>query len=129
MNLTDSALRFVVVGVGSTLTHVLTAVALIEWFDLGHTAANGVAFCVATMLSYVANTRWSFGAQVGFATAWRFLLVAGGSGLLTVLIAWLVERAQGPYGLGIALVVTLVPSASFAGHRLFTYVRRSDGCA
>lgn len=125
MNLTRSAFRFVLIGAVSTLIHVLSAVIFIEWSDIGHTPANGLAFLVATLFSYAVNTCWSFEARVGVDTAWRFFLVSGCGGLLTLLIAWLVERAQGPYGLGIGMVVTLVPPATFAGHRLFTYRHRA----
>ena len=55
------------------------------------------------------------------ATAGRFALVAGTAGLMSMGIAWLVERAGGHYALGIALVVVFVPAFSFVGHRSFTY--------
>ncbi|WP_057265522.1 GtrA family protein [Acidovorax sp. Root219] len=116
-----SALGFALVGVLSTLTHVCVATLLIEWLGARAPLANGVAFVVATLLSYVANTRWSFGARLGMATAGRFALVAGTAGLMSMGIAWLVERAGGHYALGIALVVVFVPAFSFVGHRSFTY--------
>lgn len=121
MSLARSAVSFAAVGVLSTLTHVCVATLLIELLGARPPVANGVAFVVATLLSYVANTRWSFGARLGAATAWRFALVAGTAGLMSMGIAWLVERAGGHYALGIALVVVFVPAFSFIGHRTFTY--------
>lgn len=121
MTVARSAIGFAAVGVLTTLTHVCVATLLVELLGARPPVANGVAFVVATLLSYVANTRWSFKAQLGVATAWRFALVAGAAGFMGISIAWLVEQAGGHYGLGIALVVLVVPAFSFMGHRLFTY--------
>ena len=121
MSLSRSASRFVLTGGAATLTHLVVAVLVIEMMGLGQTIANGLAFCVATLLSYVLNTCWSFQARMGLETAWRFLAVSFGALLLTLSLAWLVERAHGHYLLGIAVVVLFVPPLSFAAHRLFTY--------
>jgi putative flippase GtrA len=124
MRLARPAVGFALVGVLSTLTHVCVAALLIERLGLRAPVANGVAFGVATLVSYVANTHWSFQARLGLATAWRFALVAGAAGLMGVAIAWWVEQAGGHYALGIALVVLVVPACSFMGHRFFTYFGR-----
>jgi putative flippase GtrA len=121
MTLQRSLIGFAVSGVIATLTHVITAIALIEGLGVGQTYANGMAFSLATLISYLGNTVWGFDSKIGRATAWRFLLVSVASGLLTVLIAWLVERSHEHYLVGIASVVLLVPPATFLAHRFFTY--------
>lgn len=124
MNTTRSLIGFGLVGVLSTLTHVCVATALIELLSARPPVANLVAFAVATVVSYTANTRFSFGQRLNVATAWRFGLVAGAGGVVSTCITWLVERAGGHYALGIALVVTVIPAFSYVGHRLFTYRQR-----
>jgi putative flippase GtrA len=116
-----SALGFAVVGVLSTLTHVCVATLCIELLGARPPVANVVAFAVATLFSYTANTLLSFGQQLNLATAWRFGLVASAGGVVSTLMTWLVERAGGHYALGIALVVTVIPAFSYMGHRFFTY--------
>lgn len=109
------------VGVLSTLTHVCVATLCIELLGTRPPVANVVAFAVATLFSYTANTLLSFGQQLNLATAWRFGLVASAGGVVSTLMTWLVERAGGHYALGIALVVTVIPAFSYLGHRFFTY--------
>lgn len=121
MSLARSAIGFAAVGVLSSITHVCMATLLIGQLGSRPPLANGVAFVVATLLSYVANTRLNFGARLSLATTGRFALVAGTAGLMSIAIAWLVERAGGHYALGIALVVVAVPPFSFFGHRTYTY--------
>lgn len=121
MSMTRALVGFALAGAAASLTHVVTAIALIESLGLHPAAANGLAFAVATAVSYIGNTRWSFQARFGLTTAWRFLLVCLASGLLTMLIAAAVQRVDGHYLLGIALVLLLVPPVSFMAHRHFTY--------
>lgn len=121
MRLAVSATRFGLVGAGVTLIHILVATSLIEGLHSSPEVANGVAFVLANLLSYVANTRWSFQSRLGLGTWRRFVIVSFAASVLTVAIAWGVHRAGGHYMWGIALVVTVVPILNFVAHRLFTY--------
>lgn len=121
MKVARSAWRFAVVGLAATATHVIVAAGLIEGGWLHAAAANGLAFVIANLVSYVANTRWSFAASVRLANWGRFVAVSVGAWLLTVAIAWSIETAGGHYLAGIALVVLVVPPLSFVAHRKFTY--------
>ena len=113
--------RFAAVGLLATITHILVAVVCVEQIGWGAVLSNGVAFLFATMESYFFNTSWSFGERVGLRTAWRYTIVATASGLLTLVIASIVDHARGHDLLGIALVVLLVPAMSYLAHRWFTY--------
>lgn len=121
MRVAASAWRFALVGLGVTVLHVGVAAGLIEGARLHPATANGVAFVVSNLASYVANTRWSFAAPMMLANWGRFLVVSGAAWLLTVAIAWAAEAAGGHYLVGIGLVVLVVPLLSFAAHRAFTY--------
>lgn len=121
MNTSRSLIGFALIGVLSTLTHVCVATFCIELLGARPPVANVVAFAVATMFSYTANTLLSFGQRLSAATAWRFGLVAGAGGVVSTCITWVVEQAGGHYAVGIALVVTVIPAFSYLGHRFFTY--------
>jgi len=121
MRIASSVLRFAMVGVATTLIHVTVAVGIIEGKQWHPSIANGVAFVVANLFSYAANTHWSFEAKMSMYSWYRFVTVSLVSGLLTVAISWLVAAAGGPYLLGILLVITVIPTLNYLGHRYFTY--------
>ncbi len=121
MRLTTSAGRFVLSGLMATSLHAAVAVALIEGVRLHPVAANGAAFLLANLLSFFTNTLWSFRAKPSLKIWMRFVAVSAAAWVLTMAIAWCVERAGGHYLLGIVAVVTCVPLLSFVAHRRFTY--------
>lgn len=121
MKLPASAWRFAVVGLLSTAVHVLVAGGLIGWIGLHPGAANAVAFIVANLASYGANSLWSFRTPLGPRRFGRFALVSVMAFGLTVAIASAVEAGGGHPALGIALVVLLVPGLSYAAHRAYTF--------
>ena len=121
MSLILSARRFVLTGALATLVHSAITVALVELSHLHPSAANGLAFLAANIMSYVINTRWSFQSHYSFATWLRFILVSFLAGSLTVVIAWFVDWTGGHYLVGLSIIVTVVPMISFLAHRFFTY--------
>jgi putative flippase GtrA len=121
MNLPASAIRFGLVGVAATLIHAMVATGLIVRWELHPGAANGAAFIVANLASYVANTCWSFGARIKLDNWGRFVVVSFAAWVLTMAIASAVAEAGGHYLAGIALVIALVPVLTFVAHKKFTY--------
>jgi putative flippase GtrA len=113
--------RFAVTGVGSTLVHTGVALLLINVMARTPPLANGVAFCVATIFSYVVNTRWSFSAPLEGQNFRRFITVAAVGFLLAVALAWVAEAVGWPPIAGIGLVVCVVPIVSFILHSVWTY--------
>lgn len=121
MNMDSSVPRFVVVGLAATFIHVSVAVAIIKAAHWHPGIANGIAFIVANLFSYAANTRWSFNAKMNMGSWHRFIFVSVIAWLLTVVISGLVAEAGGAYILGILLVVIFIPPLSYIAHRNFTY--------
>ena len=121
MSLTVSAGRFVLVGAAATLIHTLVATGLIVRWELHPGGANGAAFIVANLASYVANTCWSFGTQMKLGNWGRFALVSFAAWVLTMAIASCVAAVGWHYLVGIALVIALVPALTFVAHQKFTY--------
>ncbi len=115
------ALRFGVTGIGVTALHVIIAAGLIDAFDLPPPLANGIAFTVATLTSYLFNTFWSFSQKPARANVLRFSIVS----LLGLSIAMTVAAAAAAmsfsYWIGIAGVVMIVPLVTFLLHTFWTY--------
>lgn len=121
MGLAAEVPRFVLVGIGVTALHAAVAASLVMLAHLHPAVANGVAFVVATLASYASNTLWTFGRRLERRLLTRFVLVSIAGFVLTVSIAGAVDLLGYPFYAGIGAVVLLVPGASFAMHKLWTY--------
>ncbi|WP_339453416.1 GtrA family protein [Pseudomonas sp. EA_5y_Pfl2_R50] len=119
--LIQRGLRFAVTGLFVTALHALVAVLFINFIAAQPPLANGVAFAVATVVSYVINTTWSFSARLHGRTLLRFLLVSAGGFLLAVLVAWVAQIAGLHYLLGIVAVALTIPAFTFVLHNFWTY--------
>lgn len=121
MHLAVQVPRFALVGIGVTALHAMLATALIVLAALGPVAANGCAFVVATLVSYLANTFWTFERRPQPRSFARFVFVSLGGLVLTLALAGAADVLGYPFYVGLAAVVAVVPIASFAMHRLWTY--------
>ncbi len=115
------ARRFAVSGLVATGVHIAIAVTIIRLVLPWPMLANGVAFAVATVCSYLLNTLWSFSSRLHGKNLRRFLVVSMLGLILSVLISGWAEHVGLPYGLGIVCVVAVVPLVTFLLHRFWTY--------
>jgi putative flippase GtrA len=113
--------RFIVTGVLATAIHAVIAIVFMQLIAPAPMLANGCAFAVATMFSYLANTLWSFSSSIRTRTFLRFLVVSAGGCLLAMGVAGAADRAGWNYLVGILLVVCVVPPVTFVAHRQWTY--------
>jgi len=113
--------RFAVTGLFVTALHALVAIGFINFISPLLPLANGVAFAVATVVSYVINTTWSFSARLHGRTLLRFLLVSVGGFFLAMLVAWAAQMAGLHYLLGIVAVALTIPAFTFVLHNFWTY--------
>ena len=119
--LIQRGLRFAVTGVFVTALHALVAVLFIHFISAPPPLANGVAFAVATVVSYVINTTWSFSARLHGRTLVRFLLVSVCGFFLAMFVAWAAQMAGLHYLLGIGAVALTIPAFTFVLHNFWTY--------
>ncbi len=119
--LIQRGIRFAVTGVFVTALHALVAVMFINFVTPQPPLANGVAFAVATVVSYLINTIWSFSARLHGRTLLRFLLVSLGGFVLAMFVAWAAQMAGMHYLLGIGAVALTVPAFTFVLHNFWTY--------
>lgn len=115
------ARRFLIIGLGVTFLHVLVASILIETILPQPSAANGIAFVISTMASYICNTLWSFSRAPAIANLMRFLVVSLCGLFLAMSLAALVEYLGFSYWIGIASIVTTIPVLTFSLHTIWTY--------
>jgi putative flippase GtrA len=116
-----SLLRFSIVGLGMTALHVGVASLLITRAQWHPAAANSLAFVLANLCSFAANSLWSFNSRPQADNLMRFFAVSVLAWAVTTGLAAAVEGAGGPFWLGIALVVTVVPALSYLAHRHFSF--------
>ena len=114
-------LRFGITGVFITGLHVVIATVLIHFAQSDPSLANGVAFCCATIVSFLMHTLWSFSAQLQGHTLIKFNVVSIVGFLLSIGIPVAVQ-ALGFGGLISTLAVVLViPPVNFVLHNFWTY--------
>ncbi|WP_350598127.1 GtrA family protein [Pseudomonas sp. 65/3-MNA-CIBAN-0223] len=119
--LIKTALRFALTGLLVTALHAVVAVLFINFVMPLPPLANGVAFAVATVVSYLINTTWSFSARLRGRTLLRFMTVSGAGFLLAMLVAWAAQVAGLDYLLGIGAVAVTLPAFTFVLHIFWTY--------
>ncbi len=119
--LIQRGLRFALTGMFVTALHALVAVLFINFVSPQPPLANGVAFVVATVVSYVINTTWSFSARLHGKTLLRFLMVSAGGFVLAMFVAWAAQMAGLHYLLGIVAVALTIPAFTFVLHNFWTY--------
>ena len=117
----SSLFRYYIVGIVATLMHVIIVAVLIEKFDFKAGPANGIAFFLATIFSYIMNTYWSFQAKMSFFVLCKFWSVALIGCLFAIFISSAAESLSLHYLLGIAMVMSVVPVISYFLHRNWTY--------
>lgn len=114
-------LRFGVSGLIATGLHAVVAATLISRANASPLLANALAFSCATGVSYLMNTLWSFSTPLQLRNVWRFGVVSTMGLGLTALVSTSVQLVGGGSWSGIAAVVCVVPPATFAIHRAWTY--------
>jgi len=116
-------IRFFAVGGLAAVTYVAIMAIVVDGFGGRVLLGAFLAFVIATLVSFVGNALWSFGARLTSAKAAMFFAVNTIGLGLNMLIAWLLERAGVHYLLISLTVLIVVPLFNFAGHRLITFAR------
>ena len=122
-DLARQLIRFFMVGGLAAVTYVAVMAIVVDGFGGRVLLGAFLAFVLATLVSFVGNALWSFGARLTPAKAAMFFAVNTVGLGLNMLIAWLLERAGVHYLLISLTVLIVVPLFNFAGHRLITFAR------
>ena len=119
--------RFAVVGVIATATHATVFAVAIEALRIEAVAANALAFCVAVLVGYALNRRWTFAAHGGQgARLWRYVVGAlAGLAVNSAIMYAVVHVAKASPYLGLVLGIVTVPPLTFALNQLWVFRRRT----
>ena len=121
-------LRFGLVGIVATATHMAVSIALLKLAGFTPVLANLTAFCVAFFVSLVGQTLFTFRARLSLVVGVRFLLVALLSVTVSTLIVWMMTRISfvSPSIATLSGAFT-TPVVSYVLNSLWTYRRREVG--
>lgn len=123
------ALRFISVGGGATIVHVVAALFLNGVLAIAPLWANCFAFVLAWSVSYWGNWRWTFAAASAHRSAMpRFLALSvclfGINQAIvyvgTVVLGW-------PFWASMVLVLLIIPPLGFLAGRLWAFLPRRIG--
>jgi len=126
--LRHQAVRFAVVGVVATLTHLGILTAGVEWWGWSPLPASTLGFLAAVADSYWLNRVWTFDSnQPHRETLWRFFVVAlFGLGLNTGMMMLLVQYLHWWYLWGQLATLMVVPLSNYLLNRHWTFKQRKD---
>ena len=116
-------IRFFLVGLVAALAYVAVMALVVDGFRSRVLLGAFLAFVFATLVSFIGNALWSFGARPTASNALRFFAVNTVGLVLNMAIAWAMERAGAHYLLVSLVVLIVVPLFNFAGHRPITFAR------
>ena len=119
--LEPSLIKYYLIGGIAVVLHFLIVIFIVEQWVLHPSAANAIAFVMATIFSNIANTYWSFETKVSRTVLLRFWSVALLGLSLAVLISSIADYFDLHYLLGILLVVSVTPIVSYTLHKNWTY--------
>ena len=119
--LAPSLIKYYLIGGIAVVLHFLIVIFIVEQWLLHPSAANAIAFVLATIFSNIANTYWSFETKVSSTIFLRFWSVALLGLCLAVLISSTAEYFGLHYLVGILLVVSVTPIVSYTLHKNWTY--------
>ena len=118
-DLSVQLVKFGIVGVSATATHVVIALWLVEGAGIAPCWGNLAACSIALFVTYIGNHQWTFAVEGRHGhTLPRFLLVATlGLGLNQGTVVLVVDGLGWDYRIALALVVTAVPAITFTLNR------------
>jgi putative flippase GtrA len=113
--------RFAISGLFITGLHALVVWITVMHFNFSVPIANGLAFVVATLVSYAVNTIWSFSSKLNLENFNRFILVSILGLILTIGVASLFDHFEFHFAIGIVAVICTVTPVTFCVHNFWTY--------
>lgn len=115
--------RFGLVGIMATATHIITVLVLVEESKWGPLWANLFAFSLAILVSFRGHYHWTFKVSTPYTFAFPrfFTIVLLGLGLNQTIMFSVVSLLGLNYRLGLAAVIMVVPPISFMVTKLWAF--------
>jgi putative flippase GtrA len=115
--------KFSGIGLANTALHTGIVVLLVEILDAHPTMANTIAFVIANIFSYWANSRWNFKTPNSLQQYGRFFVVSIFGLAITIMASSLAAQAGWHYLIGLSLVFVALPTLTFLLHYRWTFKR------
>jgi putative flippase GtrA len=112
---------FSTIGVLNTLIHLGFVTASVELLFVHPVPANCLAFVIANIFSFYANSKWNYGTPMSGKRYKRFLLVSLAGLTITAGLSALAENFGWHYLMGTAMVFVALPALTFAAHHYWTW--------
>lgn len=122
--------QFGLVGAAAAATHLACVWVLVAGVGMAPLWANVLAFAVAFLVSYHGHARLTFGAARarGWASLWRFLMVASTAFMVNELLYWVaLERLHWHYFWSQAGILLLVATGTFVSSKFWAFSPRLRG--
>lgn len=114
-------LIFCLIGLVNTAINFAVAIFLIERFASSQVTANSVAFLVANIASYCANSKWNFKTRMTVSRYGRFLLSSLSVIGLVLVLSAIADWYRIHYLWTLATLTVLSPVMSFVMVRYFAF--------
>lgn len=116
-------MRFGIVGVGATLTHLCVAILLIKAFSTPPLLANLIAFLMAFIVSFGGHYIWTFSRPGHHGRAVVRFFVTAFSGFLTntVVLAALLRDGRLTEVQSLIIAVTIIPVVTYLISRFWAF--------
>ncbi|HSW05009.1 GtrA family protein [Aquabacterium sp.] len=112
---------FAAIGALNAGIHVALVAGLVEAAGWTPVPANVLAFVVANLFSFWANSRWTFQSRRNLRRYARFITVSLAGLALTLSISALGQALGWHYLASVALLVGVLPIVSFGANRFWTW--------
>jgi len=113
--------RFAMTGLLITVIHVSIATACLRYLFSTSALANGIAFIISTIISYLINTTWSFSTPLHKKNLFRFGIVSCIGLFFAMTISGTAQYFGLPNAYGVFFVICTVPLLNFLLHNYWTY--------
>ena len=120
-------IRFVAVGMISSVGYALVFIVLAKGLGLHPQFANHLALLVAAFWSYYGHSRITFGYGGSASAAWRFATQIAVFYVLSAAVYFVVARRGLDPIWGVAICFVLIPASSYAVMKLWTFARPTAG--
>lgn len=114
-------IRFIFAGIIVTLIYIVTGLLLLNIFEVTPVIANGLAFIIANIFSYVIHTLWSFSTEIKKNNFYKFYIVSLCGFLISLVLPAMGENFSIDKSFTVIITSVSIPLFTFLFHHLWTY--------
>jgi putative flippase GtrA len=116
-------IRFAIVGIGATLTHMLAALALLHFLKVSPLTGNFIGFLVAFVVSFTGHYFWTFSRPGKHRRALLRFFVTALAGFLinTMVLVALLADGRISETLSLAFAIAVIPAVTFLIGRFWAF--------